>query len=367
MTDINRQRFLSELAKLLTFMHEEDRQRAMAAYTALFDQADDEQVMLQTLKTPLDQAVQVARAYNSGRHSDGEVSPGEGIPPYLQTIYDIGTAALSVQPIQNQTIDDQFSLFDEEREETPAYDTAPYTPENGEETGNGTDERAAGDESVAESEPSAAAQDEPETAAAVPDAVSESPEAAQDAPETDEAPAESELPTDTGVTEGSETPDAPEQELEQKVSEFLENFTLKTEESAALPPDTPTRTESAPRRIAVDKMLRKPRVPLLILYCLFAIPLTAALIVILLAPTVVSLAAGVLCGVTGVLGFLSLFSSFSLMCDMLVVAGFSLILIALGLLLLWLFIWLIGGAIAGLVRAVVDLGGKWCYKEVPAE
>lgn len=81
-TDINRQRFLSELAKLLSFMHEEDRQRAIAAYTALFDQADDEQAMLQTLNTPLVQAVQVARAYNSGRHGDGETE--DGIPPIFR-------------------------------------------------------------------------------------------------------------------------------------------------------------------------------------------------------------------------------------------------------------------------------------------
>ena len=38
--------------------------------------------------------------------------------------------------------------------------------------------------------------------------------------------------------------------------------------------------------------------------------------------------------------------------------------LALGLLFLWLFIWFIGGPIVGLVRGVMALGGKWCYKEV---
>jgi len=361
-TDINRQRFLSELAKLLSFMHEEDRQRAIAAYTALFDQADDEQAMLQTLNTPLVQAVQVARAYNSGRHGDGEA---DGIPPYLQTIYDIGTAALSEQPIQNQADEDQFSLFDEEREAAPAYDTSPYVPQEAETTAETPVSNSAPAEETA-----------PEAAAAVIETVSaaereaDAPVAAVETPEVPEpvmvVPEETELPLPSAAeSEDDETPDEPE--LDKKVSDFLENFTLKTEESETLPPDTPTELTKKPRRIAVDKTLRKPRVPLLILYCLFAIPLTLALIVILLAPTVVSLAAGLLCGVTGVLGFLSIFSSFSLMCDMLVVAGISLILLAVGLLLLWLFIWLIGGAIAGIVRAAVDLGGKWCYKEVPAE
>ena len=365
-TDINRQRFLSELAKLLTFMHEEDRQRAMAAYTALFDQADDEQAMLQTLRTPLDQAVQVARAYNSGRHSDGETDTEDGIPPFLQTIYDIGTAALSEQPILNQTSEDQFSLFDEEKEEKPIYDTAPDTPENGGESGEDTDAPAEGETAVSDAPETAgdspAAQEaaEPEGEAAAAETGSESP---ADAPEAGGESEEGEAAAAADEPGQSE----PEQNLEQKVSEFLENFTLKSEESSELPPKTSEKTEKRPHRIAVDKMLRKPRVPLLILYCLIAIPLTLALIIVLLAPTVVSLAAGLLCGVTGVLGFLSIFSSFTLMCDMLVVAGLSLILLALGLLLLWLFIWLIGGAIAGLVRAAVDLGGKWCYKEVPAE
>ena len=43
-----------------------------------------------------------------------------------------------------------------------------------------------------------------------------------------------------------------------------------------------------------------------------------------------------------------------------------LILLALGLLLLWLFVWLIGGAIVGLIHGAISLGGKWCYKEVAA-
>ena len=39
--------------------------------------------------------------------------------------------------------------------------------------------------------------------------------------------------------------------------------------------------------------------------------------------------------------------------------------LALGLLLLWLFVWFVGGAIGGLIRAVTELGRKWCYEEVP--
>ena len=43
----------------------------------------------------------------------------------------------------------------------------------------------------------------------------------------------------------------------------------------------------------------------------------------------------------------------------------ALLLLAFGLLFLWLFIWFIGGAIVGLVRGVIELGQSWCFKEVP--
>jgi len=333
----------------------------MAAYTALFDQADDEQALLQALNTPLVQAVQISRVYHS---TDGESTGEDSIPPFLQAIYDIGIAALSEQPIQNQVDESQFSLFDERSEAAQASDRQFYVPQNGELVDG---ETAAEPVSIGDSpyvpaaESGAAPEVEGESAVELTDAASTVPDGNGAEPSV-ARPAPSE-PTaaEAAAEEGQE------KTLDQKVSDFLNNFTLKTDETDAQLTETPSKPAGTPHRIAVDKTLRKPRVPLLILYILFAVPLTLAGIVILLLPTVVSLAAGVLLGATGVLGFLSVFSSFSLLCDMLVAAGASMALVALGLLFLWLFIWLIAGAIAGLVRAAVDLGGKWCYKEVPAE
>ena len=45
----------------------------------------------------------------------------------------------------------------------------------------------------------------------------------------------------------------------------------------------------------------------------------------------------------------------------------ALIALALGLVFLWLTFWMVGGVMAGLVRAVCGLARKWCSKEVPAE
>ncbi len=62
---INKQKFLAELSKLLTFMYEEDRQNALAAYSRMFEEAEDEQKLIQILVSPTRQAVIVARAYDA--------------------------------------------------------------------------------------------------------------------------------------------------------------------------------------------------------------------------------------------------------------------------------------------------------------
>ena len=50
----------------------------------------------------------------------------------------------------------------------------------------------------------------------------------------------------------------------------------------------------------------------------------------------------------------------------LVVLGVALILLALGLFFFWLFVWFIGGAIAGFVNGVIKLGDKFSSREVSA-
>ncbi len=66
MNAINRQKFLAELGKLLTFMYEEDRLYALNMYERMFDIAgDNEQWLIQNLMSPTRQAVIIARAYNA--------------------------------------------------------------------------------------------------------------------------------------------------------------------------------------------------------------------------------------------------------------------------------------------------------------
>ena len=106
---------------------------------------------------------------------------------------------------------------------------------------------------------------------------------------------------------------------------------------------------------------------LLILFIILAIPLTLIGLVVLLIPTILflALAAGTI--IAGVMILSAAFSGFTMFSDLLVVLGLAIIVLALGLLFLWTFIWFIGGAIVGLVRSVVSLGEQWCYEEVAAE
>ena len=302
---INKQKFLAELAKLLTFMYEDDRQLALGAYNEMFEEAEDEQMLLQALVSPLRQAVEVARAYNAGKPGlSAESRQGESEDTekaFLDAIYRIRAEALSTQPVREAVDEDQISLFDAP-EEAPA--------------------------------------EEAETAAEEAPAAEESVEATEEAPETDE-------------TEEAQ-PAAPAEEAEPKAE-------VKPEVKAIeLQPE-------APARLPVEKTVRKPRVLLLILYILLAVPLGLIGFILLLVPALASLAAAIACIVVGVLAITSALGSFPKIANLLVALGAALILLAVGLVFLMLFVWFLGGAIGGMIRGLIHLGGKWCYKEVPAK
>ena len=67
------------------------------------------------------------------------------------------------------------------------------------------------------------------------------------------------------------------------------------------------------------------------------------------------------------LGVTSALGSFPKIANLLVALGAALILLAVGLVFLMLFVWFLGGAVGGMINGLISLGGKCCYKEVPAE
>ena len=316
-------------------MYEEDRLRALELYSRMFEEAGDESALIQSLLSPTRQAVVVARAYNvnlgklsvtSEKKAAPEDRDENGVPDYVQAIEAVRAAAFARQP-------------------APAPKTAEETNEAGpaEEAPEETEETAPAEEAAGETEetaPAAEAAEETEGTAPAEDAKAEEPE------ETAPA-AEANAPAENRTQENIEFFSMPEEGKEE------ENEGARDGESAF---NIDTDLMRQPRR--------KAKVFALIVYILFAIPITLAAIAILLVPALLFLALSVGSIICGVVTVSAAFSGFAVIADIMVVLGLALVLFALGLLFLWTAIWFIGGAIVGVVHGVAALCEKWCYKEV---
>ena len=352
---INKQKFLAELGRLLTFMYEEDRQTALAMYSKMFDDAAEEQLLLQFLVSPTRQAVVLARAYDAkerklqvhtqSRDDDAgyaDVPEGE-LPPFILAISDLQQEAIAqgiFEPVEAapEVDENQFSLFDEFPQDAPVEQEAVWI-----------DVPDAPRDSIDVQEPDIAGGED----APVSDSVSEFADAV-DAFLADFAIADGEL-----VPKSAEAP-AP---AEEPVSPPTE-----TEEAEDPVPAVPAPvTEQEPAEEQAPATQRKAKVFLLILYVLCAVPLGILGIAALLVPTLLSLALAIGFVSAGVLVLTAAFGGFAIFADLMVILGLAIVLLALGLLFTWLFIWFIGGAIVGLIRGLCHLGGKWCYKEVSVQ
>ena len=133
MKTINKQKFLAELGRLLTFMYEDDRQTAIAMYNRMFDEADDEQALLQFLVSPTRQAVILARKYDARERKlqvhaqtrdESHMQPADEIPEFVTVIERLQQEAMTLGVVIPPVSEDQISLFDDvtEPEETPQAD-----------------------------------------------------------------------------------------------------------------------------------------------------------------------------------------------------------------------------------------------------
>ena len=347
-------------------MYEEDRQTALAMYNQLFDEVDDEQGLLQLLVSPTRQAVVIARSYNAKERKlqvhaqsreESETASDGAAPEFMGVIESIREEALSRQaPKTAEVSADQFSMFEDD-----FFAPTPETPA-----------------APAEAEPEAPAE---EAAAPVAEAEAEAPaetaEPATDEPvdEVDAFIADFSIPAD----QQEFAPEAGEQTAPAEPAE-----PAQPEEAEA--PAESDEGDSAPIVIEEEDVgeyddeyddeyyddeeyepVRKPRVFLLILYILLAVPVGLLGILLLIVPTLLFLVLAGLIITGGVMAVTSAFGSgIAVFADIMVIIGMAFILLALGLLALWIAVWLVGGAMVGLVRGLIHLGGKWCYKEVEA-
>lgn len=331
-------------------MYEEDRQTALAMYNQLFDEVDDEQGLLQLLVSPTRQAVVIARSYNAkerklqvhaqSREESDTASDGAA-PEFMGVIESIREEALSRQaPKTAEVSADQFSMFEDD-----FFAPTPETPA-----------------APAEAEPEAPAEEAAEA---------EAPAPAEAVDEVDAFIADFSIPAD----QQEFAPEAGEQTAPAEPAE-----PAQPEEAEA--PAESDEDDSAPIAIEEEddeeyddeyyddeeyEPVRKPRVFLLILYILLAVPVGLLGILLLIVPTLLFLVLAGLIITGGVMAVTSAFGSgIAVFADIMVIIGMAFILLALGLLALWIAVWLVGGAMVGLVRGLIHLGGKWCYKEVEA-
>lgn len=337
-TYINKQKFIAELDKLLAFMYEEDREAAIAMYCDMFNEATDEEALIKQLVSPTRQAVIVARAYNAKERSIAlgvrTAAAENNTEPENARSGELPDYAKVICRIREEVLEKQRQLAEEAQLENQEPVTESIPPEETEQLED------VSSEDVPEQEPV-----EPE------------------GPETEELPESDKAEPAQEVSEPRE--DAGEQEGNSE--ENTDNAVEKIIDKALAEDEAADSNEMSEQLTEPTEYVRKPRVFLMILYIIAAIPVGLVGIVVMLIPALIFLALAAAAVGLGVFAVSCAFGGLSIFADIMIVVGAALVLFAIGLLFLWTFIWFIGGAMAGFVRGIVHLGGKWCYKEVAAE
>ena len=472
MNAINRQKFLAELAKLLTFMYEEDRRYALEMYERMFDIAEDnEQWLFQNLMSPTRQAVIIARSYAAKERKlsvaaewreDEEEDPGSETPPFVLAInkifddlfpdgeeleeaidtldasFDLDTArkkeakrpkmpkaavllgrTQEFESVTDSVIEgmdlidsteeadreeewtDRTALEEDEREPDPRVqivdrtafyelteeETAPEPEETSNEAAQGPEKalpaemEAPEQESEAKAEPGTDAETQP--AETEPAEAGEQPKKRRSIEELlgmRKEKKRSENPEQNGA-EPVKAAEEPAEEAKPVPAELAKKAEASEPVSASvetaetpepplvLPEDEPVirKPESGKKEEEEAIPVRRvSNVPAMILFFIVAIPSVPVMLALLALITAlfVSLSFGMIA--IGSILVISAFSGFAVLADILLLLGAAIIALALGLLFLWLAIWLVAGGMAGLIRSVRELYREWCFKEVPA-
>ena len=115
-----------------------------------------------------------------------------------------------------------------------------------------------------------------------------------------------------------------------------------------------------------DEPVYKTNVFLAILYTLGAIVVGVPVLAVLLVLDLAVLAIGVACGAGGVGLIATAFIGLPIVADMLILLGGGAAVIAIALVVIWLAIWLFIRMVIGWVRLLVRTGKRWCRKEIAA-
>lgn len=367
MTLINRQQFMSELSKLLTFMFKEDRSEIIQQYNEMLDNAEDEQAMLESFGSPTRLAVAISRSYQRDERKlsvhadskDGGSGEAVKVKPVIPTQGKKSSAPI-VKP-NEPAADAYVDIIEEIRREKAAEEGIEYKPiffkedpkpepeveeaaeEAAEETAQPVDEAS---ENAAEEAGTADEENADEAQAEEVEAQPEGEQADAGTAEVAEGEAE-DAPHEAEADEGEAEAEAP--------AEAAEPVDETAHVLATVFNETP---EAAPEKV------RKTNVFALILYIIVSIPVGLVLLLVMLG-----LELGVLgCGLLGLrvgFGLLSFtFSGMSVLADVLICFGVNIAVLALGVLVTWFAVWLIIVSVPWLIRGIKNLGRKLCVKEV---
>lgn len=374
---MNRQRYMAELSKLLTFMFKEDKEDILAHYNKMLDEAEDEQALLESFGSPTRLAVTISHSYKRTERklaveADSKADkPDEGetsvVPEHIfvkpvnkETAAEKTPAAPApglsyadiIEEIRREKAEEEgveyTPMFFNEPEKAPEEPEAEKAPEEPEaEESEETDIEVEIVETPAEeSEPEEA---EPEEEA--PEADGEAEEAAEDEAEetTEEKTEEPEAEEPQDAEETVKTEDAEESESAQERAE-LDAVTVFDQLDKMQPP--------------VETVQYKTNVGLLILYLIFAIPIGLALFFAAVIVALSLLAAGAVLIGLGIKTVGFAFSTFAIFADSILCAGAALVALAVALMLIWLAILILFRGLGGLIAGIKALGVRICVREV---
>ena len=388
---MNRQRYMAELSKLLTFMFKEDKEDILAHYNKMLDEAEDEQALLESFGSPTRLAVTISRSYKRAeRKLAVEADSKADKPDEGET--SVEPEHIFVKPVKKETAAEKTpaaaapglsyaDIIEEIRREKAEEEGVEYTPMffNEPEKAPGepeAEEKTEEAEKVPE-EPEAEESEEADIEVEIVETPAEEaePEGSEPEEEAPEADGEAEEAAEDEVEETAE--DTAEEKAEEPEAEEPQDAedTVKTEDTE----DT-EESESAQERAELDAVtvfdqLDKMQPPvetvqyktnagLLILYLIFAIPIGLALFFAAVIVALSLLAAGAVLIGLGIKTVGFAFSTFAIFADSILCAGAALVALAVALMLIWLAILILLRGLGGLIAGIKALGVRICVREV---
>lgn len=388
---MNRQRYMAELSKLLTFMFKEDKEDILAHYNKMLDEAEDEQALLESFGSPTRLAVTISRSYKrTERKLAVEADSKADKPDEGET--SVAPEHIFVKPVKKETAAEKTpaaaapglsyaDIIEEIRREKAEEEGVEYTPMFFNEPEKAPEESEAEEkteeaEKAPEDAPTEEAEGSEETDIEVEivetPAEESEPEEAEPEEEAPEADGEAEEAAEDEVEETAE--DTAEEKAEEPEAEEPQDAedTVKTEDTEE--------SESEQERAELDAVTvfdqldkmqppvetvqYKTNVGLLILYLIFAIPIGLALFFAAVIVALSLLAAGAVLIGLGIKTVGFAFSTFAIFADSILCAGAALVALAVALMLIWLAILILFRGLGGLIAGIKALGVRICVREV---